>query len=217
MNTRKNRRRGPDHPAGGRQSKNKPAPQVRIVGGRFRGRRLAYSGDPRIRPMKDRLREALFNRLGSLVEGKLVVDLFAGTGAVAIESLSRGAARAVLFENHYPTLQWIGRNVAALGLEEACELVFGDVFLWARRTDLPRGLPWLVFCCPPYEYYRSRREELLELLSDLLRAAPAESVFVAEADLAFDFSALPRPEDWSVHAYRPARIGILIAEGPLPG
>ena len=63
---------------------------VRIIGGKFRGRKLEYSGDPRTRPMKDRVREALFNLLGHGVEGKVAIDLFAGTGALALEALSRG-------------------------------------------------------------------------------------------------------------------------------
>ena len=80
---------------------------LRIIGGRFRGRKLAYSGDPRTRPMKDRVREALFNLLGRAVEGKTAIDLFAGTGALAFEALSRGAARAVAIELHRPTARLI--------------------------------------------------------------------------------------------------------------
>src|SRR5271154_4383856 len=88
---------------------------LRIIGGRFRGRKLEYSGDPRTRPMKDRVREALFNLLSTAVKGKVAIDLFAGTGALGLEALSRGAARAVFIERHRPTAQTIGRNAAALG------------------------------------------------------------------------------------------------------
>ena len=78
---------------------------MRIIGGKFRGRKLEYSGDLRTRPMKDRVREALFNLLGNAVEGKIAIDLFAGTGALGLEALSRGASRAVFIERHRPTAQ----------------------------------------------------------------------------------------------------------------
>ena len=71
---------------------------LRIIGGRWRGRTIRYDGDPATRPMKDRVREAVFNRIGPAVRDKTVVDLFAGTGAMAFESLSRGSTNAILVE-----------------------------------------------------------------------------------------------------------------------
>ena len=106
---------------------------VRIIGGRFRGRKLEYSGDLRTRPMKDRVREALFNLLSTAVEGKVAIDLFAGTGALALEALSRGASRAVLIERHRPTAETIRRNSASLGVQEIVDVTSSDTFLWARR------------------------------------------------------------------------------------
>jgi len=92
---------------------------VRIIGGSFRGRKLEYSGDLRTRPMKDRVREALFNLLSNAVKGKVAIDLFAGTGALALEALSRGASRAVFIERHRPTAQAILRNSATLGVNRS--------------------------------------------------------------------------------------------------
>src|SRR5687767_11185885 len=89
-------------------------PRLRIIGGRFRGRLLAYSGDERTRPMKDRVREAVFNLVGPDVKEKLAIDLFAGTGALGLEALSRGAAEAVLLERHFPTAAVIGQNAVTL-------------------------------------------------------------------------------------------------------
>ena len=76
--------------------------KLRIVGGKFRGRQIEYSGDPVTRPMKDNIREALFNLVGGWVKEKIVFDLFAGTGAMALEALSRGATKAFLIERHIP-------------------------------------------------------------------------------------------------------------------
>lgn len=182
---------------------------LRIIGGRFRGRKLAYGGDLRVRPMKDRVREALFNLIGPAVAGKHAVDLFAGTGALSLEALSRGAARATLIERHYPTIDVIRQNIAALGLEAVCEVVPANVFLWADRPErLDQTPPWLVFSSPPYDFYLERKEEMLRLLSTLFRAAPAESILVVESDERFSFDTLPEAHAWDVRTYPPAVIGI---------
>src|SRR5919199_1250279 len=76
---------------------------LRIIGGTLRGRKIKYSGDVRTRPMKDRVREAVFNLLGPQVSGSHAIDLFAGTGALGFEAISRGALRATFIERHYPT------------------------------------------------------------------------------------------------------------------
>jgi 16S rRNA (guanine966-N2)-methyltransferase len=176
--------------------------------------------------MKDRVREAVFNLLGPGVKGSHAVDLFAGTGALALEAISRGAARATLIERHLPTCQLIEQNAAALGVKDRVEVVFGDAFLWAKRfieppVDSPGGRahaassagegesPWTVFCSPPYDFYASRREEMLALLANLVAAAPAGSIFAVEADERFDFQSLPLAEEWDVRQYPPAVVGIL--------
>jgi 16S rRNA (guanine966-N2)-methyltransferase len=113
-----------------------PSPAIaglRIIGGQYRGRRLHYSGDLRTRPMKDRLREAIFNLIGPAIQGKHALDLFAGTGALALEALSRGAERATLIEQHHPTADVIRQNAAVLGVEPQTEIVAGDVFVWFQR------------------------------------------------------------------------------------
>ena len=80
---------------------------VRIIGGHFKGTRLVHLGDQRTRPMKHRVREAMFNLVGPAVGGMHAVDLFAGTGALALEAISRGAAEATMVERHFPTVRCI--------------------------------------------------------------------------------------------------------------
>jgi 16S rRNA (guanine(966)-N(2))-methyltransferase RsmD len=181
---------------------------LRIIGGALRGRRLRYSGDPAVRPMKDRVREAVFNLLGPAVRGKCAVDLFAGTGALGLESLSRGAARAVFLEQHFPTGRLLADNNAALDVAQQAEVVTGNVFLrtlWEGRLS---ACPWLVFSSPPYAFYVDRKEEMLDLLGHLIEAAPEESVFIVESDERFDFRLLPDPGAWDIRSYSPAVIGI---------
>ncbi|HWB10143.1 MAG TPA: RsmD family RNA methyltransferase [Pirellulales bacterium] len=207
--------------SGKRQSVGPPtAGFVRIIGGVLRGRRLEYPGDPRTRPMKDRVREAVFNLLGD-VEGMTAVDLFAGTGALGFEALSRGAIGAVFVEQHFPTADAIGKNAALLGLADRCQVVPADTLVWFRRPsrlpELTGDRPWLVFCSPPYELFVSRRDDVLHLLQQLWQAAPRGSAFVVEADDRFDFSLLPQPERWLARSYPPAHVALAWKEAHQPG
>jgi 16S rRNA (guanine966-N2)-methyltransferase len=187
--------------------------ELRIVGGRFRGRKLLYSGDPRVRPMKDRLREAVFNLLGPDIEGKHAIDLFAGTGALALEALSRGAARATLIEQHFPTAKIIQQNIAALGVEQIAQVVTSSVFYWQDHRDQLGVDPWAVFCSPPYDFYVERTQQMLDLVSGLIQSAPGRSVFVVESDRRFDFDRLPHAEAWNVRPYPPAVVGVFVKPG----
>ncbi len=184
------------------------ASQLRIIGGRFRGRKLLYSGQQRTRPMKDRLREAIFNLIGPAVRNKHAIDLFAGTGALGLEALSRGAQRATLIEQHFPTAKIIRRNVATLGVEDVTEIVTANVFVWQKRRDELCTIPWVVFCSPPYDFYVERIGEMLELIAGLTASAPPESIFVVEADRRFDFGRLPDADAWDIRTYPPAVVGI---------
>ena len=189
---------------------------LRIIGGKFRGRKLQYTGDNRVRPMKDRVREAVFNLIGPVIKGMYAIDLFGGTGAIAIEAMSRGAASATIIEIHLPTAALLKQNLEMLGLLPVCRLCKTDAFYWVKsevRTGqaehLPQDLPWIVFCSPPYEFYVSRKEEMLEMLNRLVDCAPVDSIFVIEADCRFDMTLLPRmPDANRIRSYPPAVIAI---------
>lgn len=157
--------------------------------------------------MKDRVREAVFNLLADRVRGRHAVDLFAGTGALGLEAISRGAARATLIERHLPTARLIEENVRLLGVEDRVEVCFADAFVWGKRFG-GSDLPLVVFCSPPYDFYVKRPEAMLELLASLWARAALGSVFAVEADERFDFGQLPQPARWQVRAYPPAVVGI---------
>ncbi len=190
----------------------KEAVGLRIIGGKFRGSRLEYGGDNRVRPMKDRVREALFNLIGPSVKGWHVIDLFGGTGALAIEALSRGAASATVIELHLPTAALLRQNLDSLDLLGCCELRKTDAFFWAKdKVHHPsKTVPWLIFCSPPYDFYVDRQAEMLEMLENLLQSAPDDSMFVIESDNRFDFGLLPiKPNPKRVRSYPPAEIAII--------
>jgi len=127
-----------------------------VIGGDYRGRRLAAPVGGTVRPTSDRVREAVFDMLFSLggVDGLQVVDLFAGTGALGIEALSRGAASATFVDRDPASLDAVRRNLEAIGLEQAvpsgeATLVRGDVEGWVTTTASRFDV---VFCDPPYDY-----------------------------------------------------------------
>lgn len=185
-----------------------PVVGLRIIGGSLRGRKLQYSGDARTRPMKDRVREAVFNLLGPRIAGTHAIDLFAGTGALGLEALSRGASQTTLIERHLPTVKLIERNAAALGVTDRVKVVFGDAFRWSHDFAPAAGAPLAVFCSPPYDFYVDRRDEMLELAVHWIALAPGGSLLVVEADERFDFGLLPQAKEWDVRSYPPAVVGI---------
>ena len=123
---------------------------MRVIAGEFRGRRLASARAKGLRPTAERVREALFSILGSDVDDARVLDLYAGTGALALEAVSRGAASAVCVERSAGALAALERNVRDLRLEGRVTIERGDALVYARslRGDTDRFD--VVFCDPPY-------------------------------------------------------------------
>ncbi len=188
----------------------------------MRGRKLAYSGDPQTRPMKERVREAVFNLVGPAVKEKYALDLFAGTGALALEAISRGAVGATMLERHFPTAELIRRNCQTLDVIDNTQVVPVNAFVWARRELAGAGGPrnelawrdtigdaaWVVFISPPFSFYVDRTAEMLALIELVIGAAPAESIVVVEADARFDVGQLPNASDWDARAYSPAVVAV---------
>jgi 16S rRNA (guanine966-N2)-methyltransferase len=136
---------------------------MRVVAGTLKGRRLATP--PRrsvaVRPTADRVREAVFSILGD-VRGAEVLDLFCGTGALAIEALSRGATHATLVDTRTSLAR---RNAGALELGDRCEIVRSDAIRYLRGTGARFDL---VFCDPPYRLADRLRGELDSLIPERL-------------------------------------------------
>jgi 16S rRNA (guanine966-N2)-methyltransferase len=158
--------------------------------------------------MKDRVREAAFNLIAAEVKGKHAIDLFAGTGALGLEAISRGAASATLVDQHFPTADLIRQNCVALEVTDRCTVLPANTLLWPKRwPELPE-IPWLVFCSPPYDFYAEHTAEMLALIAGLIERAPMQSLFAVEADERFDFGQLPNSDQWDVRVYPPAVVGI---------
>ena len=123
---------------------------MRVTGGALARRTLEAPKGRHTRPTTDRVREALFNLVGSRLdlEGAAVLDLFAGSGALGVEALSRGAASALFVERHGPTLAVARRNAEALGLAARSAFVRADALAVVRRSPAERY--GLVLADPPY-------------------------------------------------------------------
>ena len=129
---------------------------MRVIGGEYRGRRLNAPVGDHVRPTSDRVREAIFDILFSLggVEGLKVADLFAGTGALGIEALSRGAASVTFIDRDPRSVTAIRANLVSVGMSEAesdgdATVIRADVDSWVASTAAQFDL---VLCDPPYDF-----------------------------------------------------------------
>jgi 16S rRNA (guanine966-N2)-methyltransferase len=141
---------------------------LRIIAGALKGRRILPPAGPGLRPTSDRLRETLFAVLDDLVRDARVLDAFAGTGALGLEALSRGARQVTFVERDPRALKVLEANVNGLGAANACAIIRGD-FLRARVAGAPFDL---VLLDPPYDI--ARVEDVLERAASL--AAPSGSI-----------------------------------------
>ncbi len=194
------------------KSKSK-ATKLRIIGGDMGGRTVTYHGEEFTRPMRDSVRENLFNILGRGVRGTTAFDLFAGTGVLAFEAISRGAVRAVTVEPIRQAADQIRKTVEHLDLEGKFTLMQADAFAVADRLLTCGGeddTPWVVFLSPPYRFWTD--PEMFPKLAAIIRRvqshAPPGSILVAETDHTFDTDLLPAG-DWDIRAYGITRLAFI--------
>jgi 16S rRNA (guanine966-N2)-methyltransferase len=190
---------------------------MRIIAGQRRGHKIdgprATAGT---RPTSDLVRESLFNIVRGLVVDRLVIDLFAGTGAIGLEALSRGADRAIFVERDRENVSLIIRNVATLRYEERALVKLTDAYRWVRSYEPEPGQPVAVFLDPPYREYQLKPERLNQLISHLVEILPPDSVVALEAGQPFDTQILPDFPSWDIRRYGDTRIAIrVIAPEPL--
>jgi 16S rRNA (guanine966-N2)-methyltransferase len=167
---------------------------MRIVAGAAKGRRLATPAGV-TRPTSDRAREALFSSLGPVVEGARVLDLFAGTGAVGLEALSRGAAAAVFVESNRAALDVLRRNAHAVGLSGA---TFVGRPVGAYLKAPPEEPFDLVFADPPYDLSD-------EAVADFLAALGTPGWLAPDAYVVVERAARSAPPNWPAGCITPDR------------
>ncbi len=161
---------------------------MRIVGGRFKGRDLVSPNDFRVRPTAEDVRAALLDALAGDVKDARILDLFAGTGALGLEALSRGARSADFVEFRPASLHALKANVAALGLRRQTRIFKRDAIPFAEA--LGEGAYDLAFADPPYG------SKILDRVLDAWRTRRFARIFVAEHDPAHELPAGQRRLDF---------------------
>ena len=160
---------------------------MRVVSGELGGRKLVSPEGDETRPTSDRVREAIFNSLFSLdaIDGARVLDAFAGSGALGIEALSRGAFHATFVETGRPALAALRENIESLQLDDVSQVVPGDALAHLERSAGGGPAYDLVLLDPPYGF---------DAWAVLLAAMPEDAVVVIESDREVDV-----PDSWVVH------------------
>lgn len=160
---------------------------IRLTGGQFRGRSIAIPARTELRPSLSKLRQALFNTLQLHTEGAHVLDLFAGSGALGFEALSRGAAHATFVDVSRDAERTIRKNAETLGVTEHVRVICAD----ATKVDLDSETFDLVFADPPYE-----KGLELPILPQALRWTQAGALLVIESS-AHDHPLPEATEGWT--------------------
>lgn len=150
---------------------------MRVIAGRFRSRLLKGPGKLRLRPTSDRLRETLFNILGPAVEDSLFIDLYAGTGAIGIEAMSRGARETIFVESHPATVRLVRANLEALGVRAGAEVIEAEAERGLARIAAQHRIADFIFLDPPYED-EDEHVKILEYLDESHLVAPQGLVIV---------------------------------------
>jgi len=139
---------------------------MRIIAGEFRGRKLLAPQGDATRPITDRVKQSLFDILTPRIEGARVYDLFAGTGSMGLECLSRGAAFVSFFEADRSALERLKKNIAAVKVESRSQVIPGDLFNWFA-ANRPSDRADLIFLDPPYRYLRENPDQLRKLAESI--------------------------------------------------
>jgi 16S rRNA (guanine(966)-N(2))-methyltransferase RsmD len=189
--------------------------QVRIVAGSLRGRKLTVVVHEGMRPTPQMVREALFSILGNAVPGRVFYDVFAGTGVVGLEAVSRGASSARLIEKDTRQAADVQKYAEQFGVANRVQVLKADAYRWAERWIVPKE-PVNLFLSPPFPDLTERLDDFLALVRLLLEKAPDESVLTIQAEDGFPVERLPDPEAWDVRKYGRNVLLIRVKEPPAP-
>lgn len=173
---------------------------IRIVAGNFRGRKLVCDVRPELRPTPQMVREALFSILGNAVPERMFVDLFAGTGVIGLEALSRGASQALFVERDFRQAQELEQHIRAFGVGKQARLFRTDVYRWAAAWRAPSE-PVNVFISPPFADLDERTDNLREAVAALQAKVAGDSVIVIQGEKGSTLEEAPEMAGWEHRRY----------------
>lgn len=157
---------------------------MRIVAGSHKNCKILSPKGMQTRPTSERLRETLFNICQNYIEGAHFLDLFAGSGAMGLEALSRGAAAVTFIDSHSESTKIIRQNLQAMNFQQSARVIEGDVFVQLKRLHTHEKPFDIIYADPPYSTYKEGEPYSLRVLKALDRCnilAPGGYLFVEEA------------------------------------
>jgi 16S rRNA (guanine966-N2)-methyltransferase len=188
---------------------------MRIIAGLRRGHKFEGPIDRDTRPTSDLVREALFNILRDSVEDCAVVDLFAGTGALGLEALSRGATRAVFVERNRENAALIRNNLTTLKFEDRGNVLQSDAYRWVKGFQPKADEPFVIFLDPPWDEYKKHKSHLELLIEEIHKRVPDGSTVVVESGEELSDEWFPEPESWDRRRYGGTHLAIFTKGGVL--
>jgi 16S rRNA (guanine(966)-N(2))-methyltransferase RsmD len=165
--------------------------QVRIVSGSLKGRRLICTVTDDLRPTPQMVREAYFSILGDAIPNRPFYDIFAGTGALGLEAISRGAKSATFLEHDFRLAGAIDHYLADFGVRAKGHVVRVDVYRWVERWQPHAQEPANVFVSPPFADLQNRLPEFMQFIAWLQDKLPLGSVLTVQAEEGFPEGDLP--------------------------
>jgi len=187
--------------------------QLRIVSGSLRGRKLTCEVHAGLRPTPDMVREALFSILGNAVPGRPFFDLFAGTGVIGLEAISRGASETTFVERDFRLSEEIHRHTRTFGVLDRAVFARADVYRWVDRWD-PPDEPVTVFLSPPFDDLDRCPEVFLAAVARLRQKIADDSVLVLQMEASAALEQLPDREHWDERKYGRNHLLIWVKEPP---
>jgi 16S rRNA (guanine966-N2)-methyltransferase len=174
--------------------------QIRIVAGSLRGRKLTCTVNVNLRPTPQMVREALFSILGNAVPDRPFFDVFAGTGVIGLEGLSRGASSVTFVERDVRLIGELERHIEEFGVGASARIVRGDVYRWIERWQ-PPAEPVNVFLSPPFADFGRRLDEMLAVMAQIQGKIHTNSVLILQAETTAVLDEVARNGDWDIRRY----------------
>jgi 16S rRNA (guanine966-N2)-methyltransferase len=182
---------------------------MRIIAGERRGHKFDGPADSLTRPTSDMVRESIFNILADRPDGRTVYDLFAGTGALGLEALSRGASFSLFIEKDRRNLGLIKRNIATLRYEGSGSILGADAYRWVQTFAPEDDEPVLVLIDPPYREIAEKPERVRAMLVELIARLPAGSTIMLESESDPEEDVLPDRDSWDIRKYGGTQVAFL--------
>ena len=173
---------------------------IRIIAGSLRGRKIPCVVNEELQPTPQMVREAFFSILGNAIPDRLFIDLFAGTGVVGMEALSRGASAAYFVERDFRSVQAIEKHLHDFQLTTSAKVFRSDVYRWIAAWIPPKN-PVNVFLSPPFQDLSEHTEDLLNALAVLQSKVPEDSVIVLQSELGSPLDNLEQLRSWELRKY----------------